>query len=138
MKTLFSIQRLTRLWAGVLWLNLPLAVLSAPLVFTHGDAGRLVGVDYGAGKTDNYAYDNAGNLVQRSAPASGIIAMPLPDSEISLSWPVATAGYLLQSATTLGPGAQWTDLNLTPTQVGNLNVVTLTLSETRFYRLRKT
>jgi hypothetical protein len=51
---------------------------------------------------------------------------------------VATAGYVLQSATTLGPGAQWTDLNLTPTQVGNLNVVTLTLSETRFYRLRKT
>jgi WD40 repeat protein len=55
----------------------------------------------------------------------------------TLSWPTFYTGFVLQSATMLSHGGDWQDSNLTPTIVGDQNVVTVdTTAPTGFFRLR--
>ncbi len=56
-----------------LWILLITIVLAAfpargaSVTYTYDVAGRLIRVDYGGGKGFAYQYDNAGNLVSRTA-----------------------------------------------------------------------
>jgi len=58
---------------------------------------------------------------------------------LEIVWPVADAGYTLQSSTTLGTGATWGAAGGTQTVDGTNNKVTLPIStaENRFFRLQK-
>jgi len=48
------------------------AALCADTVnYTYDAAGRLAVVDYGNGRTITYIYDNAGNLLSRTATSAG-------------------------------------------------------------------
>ena len=49
--------------------------------YTYDDAGRLVSVDYGAGKTIYYIYDNAGNLLRRCT----LTADYRPDANVDIA-----------------------------------------------------
>jgi YD repeat-containing protein len=58
-------------------------VWSDVIAYTYDDAGRLVRVDYGAGKTISYTYDKSGNLLRRtvtteSAGAEAPVAQKKP------------------------------------------------------------
>jgi hypothetical protein len=54
-----------------------------------------------------------------------------------LSWPAFYQGFILQSATTLVNGGDWQDSNLTPTVIGDQNVVNVSAANaTGFFRLR--
>ena len=103
--------------------------------FSYDAAGRIVAADYGAGKSISYAYDHAGNLVQWSQPAPGIVVGLLAGNQLTLSWPAAPAGFRLQSTSALGPGAVWSGVPVAPVQTGNLNFVTVTTAGTTFFRL---
>ncbi|MBI3415999.1 MAG: RHS repeat protein [Verrucomicrobia bacterium] len=114
------------------------SLIGGPTSYTYDPAGRLVSADYGAGKSASYAYDNAGNLLQSSQPAPGLLIGALAGNQVTLSWPAASAGFVLQTSPSLGSGAQWIDVSVTPAAEGNLSVVTINVgSETQFYRLRK-
>jgi hypothetical protein len=54
-----------------------------------------------------------------------------------LTWPVAIAGFTLQTSPALGPNAQWTAVGTAPVTEGGLLKVTAPLTGTAFYRLRK-
>ena len=103
--------------------------------FSYDAAGRIVAADYGGGKSISYAYDHAGNLVQWFQPAPGIVVDSLAGSQLTLFWPAAPAGFRLQSTSALGASAVWSDVLVTPVQMGNLNLVTVTVAGTTFFRL---
>lgn len=44
----------------------PFAKAGTVAIYTYDKAGRLIGVDYSAGKYIAYKYDNAGNLLSRT------------------------------------------------------------------------
>jgi hypothetical protein len=55
-----------------------------------------------------------------------------------LSWPASTAGYQLESTTSLETGAVWVSVPITPVVVGNEQTVTVdATSPAQFIRLRK-
>jgi YD repeat-containing protein len=111
---------------------------ASTITYTYDSAGRIVVADYGTGKSTSYAYDNAGNLLQSSQPTLGISVVSLVGNQLTLAWPISPGGFVLQSASAAGHGAVWNNVGATPTQSGNLNSVTLTLSgATTFYRLKK-
>ena len=58
------------------------------------------------------------------------------DKKIRLSWPVSAEGFSLQGTKTL-TAPQWLAANVAPQVEGDQNVVTLTPTETTFYRLAK-
>lgn len=59
-------------------------------------------------------------------------------TQLQFSWPTNTPGYVLQSATTLSQGGDWTDTGRVPEVVDGRNVVTLeTTRPAAFFRLRK-
>jgi YD repeat-containing protein len=106
--------------------------------YTYDPAGRLIGVDYGTNRTVSLAYDNAGNLLQSSQPSPGLQIGAVVGNQFTLAWPAAPAGFTLEASPTVGPGANWTNVNLTATLNGNLLTVTVPVSGvTQFYRLRK-
>jgi YD repeat-containing protein len=105
--------------------------------YTYDPAGRLVAADYGTSKTISYAYDNAGNLLRSSQPTPGLTVVSLVGNQLTLSWPASPSGFVLESASSIGPGAQWTNPGVQTTQSGNLTLATVTLSGTTFYRLHK-
>ena len=50
-------------------LLLAAAALAGTVSYTYDDAGRLVKVDYGDGRSISYTYDNGGNLLRREVTA---------------------------------------------------------------------
>jgi hypothetical protein len=58
-------------------------------------------------------------------------------NNLTISW-TGDSDFKLESSTTLGAGASWTDTGLTPVQSNGQNVITITHGgDTSFYRLRK-
>ena len=112
------------------------ATHGSTISYTYDAAGRLVTAGYGANRTTSYAYDNAGNLLQSSTPTPGMVIGSIVNRQFTLSWPSTPGGFVLQSASAIGPGAQWTNVGITPSQSGNLYSVTLTVGGTTFYRLK--
>ena len=110
---------------------------ASTISYTYDPAGRLVAADYGMNRTTSYAYDNAGNLLQSARPAPGFIILGLTGTQLTLAWPAIPGGFVLQSATAIGSGALWINVNAISTQSGNLKTVTLTVNGTSFYRLKK-
>jgi YD repeat-containing protein len=109
---------------------------SSSVAYTYDAAGRIVAADYGSGKSTSYAYDNAGNLLQSSQPMPGITVISLIGNQLTLSWPINPGGFVLQSASSLNPGAQWNNVGVSYAPSGNFNFVTLTVNATTFYRLK--
>ena len=69
--------------------------------------GRVMAVDYGRNKTTSDAYDSAGNLLQSSTPSPGLRLGPVVNGQLSIAWPGAPSGFVLESTTAQGPGAVW-------------------------------
>lgn len=104
--------------------------------YTYDSASRLVGVDYGTNRTASYAYDKAGNLLQTSQPSPGLQIGAIIGNQFTLLWPATPGGFVLQSAASLDPGAIWTN-EAAPTLTNGLNLVMVTFSGTKYYRLKK-
>ena len=90
--------------------------------------------------------DIAGNIyaftdtaeVRRLANVGPALSVKISGATLNLSWPTNPNGFVLQSATTLSSGGNWQDSNLTPTIVGEQNVVTVNpTGSSGFFRLRK-
>jgi len=115
-----------------------LVVSASTINYTYDPAGRIISADLGAGKSISYAYDSAGNLIQSSQPAPGLVVGAIVNSQVTISWPAAPGGFVLESSFALGAGALWTDAGITPVPNGNQLTVTISLTgPTKFYRLRK-
>jgi aryl-phospho-beta-D-glucosidase BglC (GH1 family) len=57
---------------------------------------------------------------------------------LSMNWPVAGSGFTLVSSPTLGSGAVWTSVNLTPSIIGvNNQVSVIPTNATLFFRLQR-
>jgi hypothetical protein len=58
---------------------------------------------------------------------------------LTLAWPLASTGFNLETATTLGPGAVWSTLPATFTITNGQNIVTTNLNGglQLFYRLSR-
>ncbi|HZM04286.1 MAG TPA: RHS repeat domain-containing protein [Candidatus Saccharimonadales bacterium] len=97
------------------------AAVASTITYTYDPAGRIVAADYGSGKSTSYAYDNAGNLLQNSQPTPGITVVSLIGNQLTLSWPANPGGFVLQSASSINPVAQWNIVSVTNTPSGNLN-----------------
>ena len=71
------------------------------------------------------------------SPFTPSLAATRAGNQIVLSWPTNnTAGFSLQTSTTLGPGATWSAMSPLPALAGNQWVVTNSISGTnRFFRL---
>jgi YD repeat-containing protein len=108
------------------------------VTFTYDAAGRLTAANYAATTNFIYAYDPAGNLVLASAPVPALIVGPVVDGQMTLYWPVAPAGFILQRATTLASTNAWTDAPVTPLEDGAFFVAhVIAGSHTTFFRLRQ-
>lgn len=60
------------------------------------------------------------------------------NGSLTMSWPIAGSGFTLMSSPTLGPGANWTPVNITPSLVGMNNQVTLIPTNVAmFFRLQR-
>jgi hypothetical protein len=59
-----------------------------------------------------------------------------PNKTVRLAWPVNATGFTLQESTSLVP-PNWSAVTALPVVTGNENVITLTNTTTRFYRLAK-
>ncbi len=66
---------------------LPASASAAVVAYTYDNAGRLVGADFGNGRTITYAYDANGNLLQREVRVR-------PPQEYFLDVEVSPAGYV--------------------------------------------
>lgn len=73
------------------------------------------------------------------SPASpAVVRLLRTGPQVTLSWPVATAGFSLESAVDLGNPPGWAPVGSFPKVIGDQNVVTLEIgSGPRFFRLRK-
>lgn len=78
------------------------------------------------------------NLLEDCKPvaAPALSARLDANKVVRLAWPSAAAGFTLQESESLVP-ANWTAVIATPVVEGTDNVVTLTPTSTRFYRLAK-
>jgi hypothetical protein len=57
---------------------------------------------------------------------------------LSLTWPVAGSGFVLESSSTLGPGADWAPVDAPLAVFGTDNkIVMATTNKTMFFRLRR-
>lgn len=114
------------------------AVDAGTISYTYDLAGRLVGADYGGGKTTSYAYDSSGNLLLASEPSPGLLMGPIVNGQFNIAWPSAPGAFVLEYTTTLGPAAVWQPLGAAVSQTGNLSIVRLSAgSATTYYRLHK-
>lgn len=83
--------------------------------------------------------DQAGiNLLADCKPAGApsLMAMLGPNKMIRLAWPAAAADYILEESATI-EAPQWAPANVTPSVEGVQNVVRISPTGTRFYRLVK-
>jgi hypothetical protein len=66
------------------------------------------------------------------------LAIAQMGTNVQLSWPYPSTGYVLQSASGLDPGFNWTTLNLPLAVTNKQNGVTVSaINSAQFYRLRK-
>jgi hypothetical protein len=83
--------------------------------------------------TDVAAGFAAGPDTLPAETASRRLAVSFSSGKITLSWPVTTTGFILETSATLGAGGDWTQV-----MVDASNTVTVnTTGEGAFYRLRK-
>ena len=76
-------------------------------------------------------------VVRKLVASQPALAVSLSASQLKLSWPTNATGFVLQSATTLANGGDWQDSGLTPSIVGNQNLVSVETTITAgFFRLR--
>jgi hypothetical protein len=62
----------------------------------------------------------------------------ISSGNLIMNWPVAGSGFTLVSSPTLGSGAVWTPVNLTPSIIGTNNQVSITPTNTTlFFRLQR-
>ncbi len=82
---------------------------------------------------------DATTRTQADGPAQGpVLDYTYTANTITLSWPVTAAGFLLETATDIGPGAAWAPVQNPVLTLGGLNMVTHGLvGDHRFFRLRK-
>jgi hypothetical protein len=73
----------------------------------------------------------------KPAEAITVSARRNTDGTIRISWPVAATGYVLQENNSVALPAGWTAFATPPTVEGAENVVTITPTGTKFYRLIK-
>jgi hypothetical protein len=65
------------------------------------------------------------------------LAATLSGGQVVLTWPVAAAGFTLESTPRLEAGATWTPTGGTPSQEGDHYRVSVAVAGTAFFRLRK-
>jgi hypothetical protein len=66
------------------------------------------------------------------------LAVSQGNGSLTLRWPVAGSGFTLVSSSTLGAGAVWTPVNITPSIIGANNHVTVNMTNvTLFFRLQR-
>jgi len=81
---------------------------------------------------------NVNPLAECKPPADVIItAGRNADGTVSLSWPTSAIGFLLQENDTITIQAAWKTNEIAPVIVGTNNVVSVTPTGTRFFRLAK-
>ena len=67
-----------------------------------------------------------------------ILSIRRAGDQVNISWPSTLTNYLLESRSSLAPGASWSAVNNTPVTAGGLRVVTETNnSSANYYRLKK-
>jgi hypothetical protein len=117
-----------------------------------GPTGASSGINLSSGQ--GIAVDRAGNVFVTgyirddvTLPFRWVLFRRLSDTPVLrtavlgqnlvLSWAASYQGFILQSATTLVNGGDWQDSNLTPTGIGDQNVVNVSATNaTGFFRLR--
>ncbi len=57
-------------------INLAIVAAAGTVIYTYDASGRLVGADYGVGRSVAYAYDDSGNLLSRTVV--GGLPIPIP------------------------------------------------------------
>ena len=97
-------------WATAFWVLLFALLCRADTVnYTYDNAGRLVRVSYGSGKSIFYTYDKAGNLSQRlvtttlAGPAPAITAAGVVNAASFLGGPVTPGEIVTLFGTGVGP-----------------------------------
>ena len=75
-----------------------------------------------------------GQDLTKASSASGIrLSVSQAGGSVTLTWPAAASGFVLESTAILTPGSAWTAVPGT-----SANSITISISpENRFYRLRK-
>lgn len=76
----------------------------------------------------------------RSGPdelAGPVLTAGLEGGNLVLAWPVSASGYTLESSATLGPNASWSAAGGNVVSEGGFYRVTLPLTSTTFFRLRR-
>jgi hypothetical protein len=82
------------------------------------------------------ANDTAGPNVLLTTNVS--LAVSQGNGSLTLNWPVAGSGFTLVSSSTLGAGAVWIPVNLTPSIIGGNNQVSVSMTNaTLFFRLQR-
>ena len=116
---------------------LALTASAGTISYTYDAAGRLVLVDYG-GNTNLYKlYDNAGNLLQRSAPGP-VMNSVSAGVQTTFAWTTLAGGFTLVSTPRLRPPVVWTPVAVTPTVSGSQFVATVNApSGVLFFAVRK-
>lgn len=72
------------------------------------------------------------------APFAAVLSTSTDGRNVRLSWPTNTPGFLLQSATTLSQGGDWTNASLIPQVIDKRNVVTIApTGPAAFFRLQR-
>lgn len=85
---------------------------------------------------DTNLVNNASQLVVRVLPAPEL-RIRYFDAQLILSWPVAPAGFVLESTPDVSPFATWATVPEEPQVLNSENVVTLNVSNgAKFFRLR--
>ena len=85
-----------------------------------------------------YIGDSANNTIRTTRVVPIRLQVSVVVNQLVLSWPMYPAGYLLETASALTPGALWTPLTNGITPVGNNLVLTKELTgPVAYYRLHK-
>ena len=116
---------------------LALTATAGPITYTYDAAGRLVLVNYG-GTTNLYKiYDDAGNLLERSAPGP-VMHRTTAGAQTTFAWTELATGFQLVSTPRVRPPVIWTPVAVTPTPSGGFFIATVNRPPgTLFFAIRK-
>ena len=85
-----------------------------------------------------YLADSANNAIRTTRVVPPLLQFFVAANQLVLTWPASPAGFVLETAGTLSPGALWTPLTNGITKAGDNLVLTNNLTGTAaFYRLHK-
>jgi hypothetical protein len=91
-----------------------------------------------AGKGQGLAIDDLTfSASPSSTVATAVLSIGLSGGNALISWPAAVTGYQLQSSSDLGNAIGWGSVPQQVTVTNGSNVVTVPVSGTQFYRLKK-